>query len=100
MPGGVHPPNSVIASWRSNYNNPESRGNGIVIAEITMLVCCYFIVGLRVWTRSFLSKSFGIDDVLICFNLVNGKFKSEASAKRLTIRVDSIDRISDLSLSR
>jgi hypothetical protein len=38
--------------------------------EIVLLAVCYAVVALRIWTRFFLSKSFGYDDALIIFNLV------------------------------
>jgi hypothetical protein len=70
MPGGLHPPVSVIATWKPNYVDPETRGGGIVVMEIVLLAVCYAVVALRIWTRFFLSKSFGYDDALIIFNLV------------------------------
>ena len=68
----LQPPPEVIVEFlsKANYVNPETRGEGIVVMEIVLLVLCFIVVALRVWTRAFQSKSFGIDDVLIIFNLV------------------------------
>jgi hypothetical protein len=74
MPGGIHPPPEVVASWKPNYVNPETRGGNIVVMEIILLAASYIIVALRIWTRIFQSKSFGWDDGLIIFNLVKGMF--------------------------
>lgn len=73
MPGGVHPPLSVIESWHPNYINPPTHGQGIVIMEAVLLSVCYVVVALRVYGRMFQSKNFGIDDALILFNMVGEK---------------------------
>ena len=70
MPGGLDPPPEVIASWKPNYVNPELQGEGIVYMEIALTVLCFLVVGLRIYTRVFLSKSYGWDDTVIIFNLV------------------------------
>jgi hypothetical protein len=72
MAGGLHPPPEVIAEFlaKANYVNPETRGESIAIMEIILLVACYIVVALRVYARIRHAKSFGIDDVLIIFNLV------------------------------
>jgi hypothetical protein len=70
MPGGLHPPTSVIMTWKPNYVNPETRGAYIVPIVIVLLVLGYIVVGLRLWARFRISKSPGIDDALIIFNMV------------------------------
>jgi hypothetical protein len=71
MPGGVNPPMEIVLSWpQANYINPDTHGNGVVFMEGFLLGLCYIIVSLRVYTRAIQARNFGIDDALICFNLV------------------------------
>jgi hypothetical protein len=71
MPGGLHPPIQVIETWRPNYINPETRGGGIVALVTVLLVLTYIVVLLRLWSRFGLTKTAGIDDALIIFNMVS-----------------------------
>ena len=70
MPGGVNPPMEVLLTWKPNYINPKTRGNGVVVMEGVLLGVSYIIVALRVYTRAIQARNFGIDDALIVFNLV------------------------------
>lgn len=70
MPGGLHPPISVIETWRPNFVNPETRGWGIVVLVTLLLALTYIVVLLRLWARFVLAKNAGIDDALIIFNMV------------------------------
>jgi hypothetical protein len=71
MPGGVNPPMEVVLAWpQPNYANPVTHGKGVVVMEGALLALCYIIVALRVYTRAFQARNFGIDDALIVFNLV------------------------------
>ncbi|KIW05544.1 hypothetical protein, variant [Verruconis gallopava] len=70
MPGGPHVPLEVAMSWKSNYVNPPTHGSGIVVEESILLGLCYLTVALRVYTRGFLAKNFGLDDLLIIMNLI------------------------------
>jgi hypothetical protein len=70
MPGGIHPPFSVILSWKPNYVNPENRGWGVVILVSVLLILTYIVVCMRIWARFRLLKNSGIDDALIIFNMV------------------------------
>lgn len=72
MAGGLHPPPELLAEWaaKANYVNPDTRGNGIPAMEMILLAICIVVVALRIYTRTFVTKSFGIDDALIIFNLV------------------------------
>jgi hypothetical protein len=71
MPGGLHPPVEVVLSWKSNYANPVKHGHGLIVMECVLLGLCYIIVALRVYTRAYQAKYFGIDDALIVLNLVS-----------------------------
>ncbi|KIW06153.1 uncharacterized protein PV09_03315 [Verruconis gallopava] len=72
MAGGIHPPPEVIAEWaaKANYVNPETRGGGIVAMEIVLLIACFLVVALRIYTRIFQSRTYGWDDTVIIFNLI------------------------------
>ena len=85
MPGGLHPPISVIATWRPNYVDPETRGWGIVALVTVLLSLTYLVVLLRLWARFILAKNAGIDDALIIFNMVGlliFNFGQDANNKR------------------
>jgi len=72
MAGGLNPPPELLLEWaaKANYVNPETRGDGIPLMEIILLVICYVVVALRIYARTFVTKSFGWDDALIIFNMV------------------------------
>jgi hypothetical protein len=66
------PPLAVIESWPiPNYTHPATRGPGniIIIMIFYPLVC--LIVGIRIYTRLRITKSFGSDDWLILAALVS-----------------------------
>ena len=70
MPGGPHPPLELALSWEKNYVDPVTRGGTeIVVQEAVLLTLCVITVALRVYTRKFLAKNFGLDDVLIILSL-------------------------------
>jgi hypothetical protein len=60
------PPASILATWPApNYVDPETRGDtgrilGVVLASLVTIV-----LAVRFYTRRFISKSIGLDDVLI-----------------------------------
>lgn len=66
------PPTSVIQSWPTpNYTNPISHGPANIITQFVLYPLVFGIVGLRIYTRLRLSKSFGTDDILILCALVS-----------------------------
>jgi hypothetical protein len=71
MPGGIHPPLSVILTWKPNYVDPETRGPLVKILDVVLLSLCYVAVALRVYARAVHSKSYGWDDTLIVIALVS-----------------------------
>lgn len=61
-----YPPPSVLASWPApNYHDPVLRDTGRIVAFCILTVLVIVIVALRCYSRSRLTKSFGIDDALI-----------------------------------
>ncbi|KAH6654632.1 hypothetical protein BKA67DRAFT_658915 [Truncatella angustata] len=62
---------SVAASWPvPNYINPETRGSAGKIVGIVLVSLVTIIIILRMYTRRFISKGFGLDDVLILLAFV------------------------------
>ncbi|KAI0128949.1 integral membrane protein [Xylariales sp. AK1849] len=64
-------PLSVLASWpKPNYVNPETRGPAAEIVGIILVSLVTIIIVLRLYTRQFISKGFGLDDILIFVSYV------------------------------
>jgi hypothetical protein len=66
MPGGLHPPLSVIESWPApNYDDPwttsEKTSKSVGIVGGIALI----IVGLRMWARFVKQRNGGLDDYLM-----------------------------------
>ncbi|KAK8049835.1 hypothetical protein PG994_011565 [Apiospora phragmitis] len=62
----IIPPPSVIASWpKPNYVNPESQGPAGAGVGSTLIVLVTVVLLLRLYTRQWISKGFGLDDILI-----------------------------------
>lgn len=71
MGGGPHPPLSVAMTWKANYTNPPSRGGtGIIVQEAILMSLCVIAVALRLYTRKFLARNLGLDDLLIVLALI------------------------------
>lgn len=63
----VHdPPVEVAASWPPpNFSNPQSKGPTLVIVELLLISIVCVVVLLRIYSRVYLRKTFGLDDWLI-----------------------------------
>ncbi|KAK2855697.1 hypothetical protein FQN49_004932 [Arthroderma sp. PD_2] len=61
------PPTSVLLSWpQPNYENPsEVQGPAILILTLIFIPLTLAVICARVYTRVWISRSFGIDDILI-----------------------------------
>jgi len=60
------PPLDVIAHWpKPNYEHPVTRDPSNIIFNSILLPIVSVLVGIRVFTRLRISRSFGIDDWLI-----------------------------------
>lgn len=56
----------MIESWPTpNYINPETRGPGLLILSIILIILGAIIVSVRTYTRLRITKAFGLDDVLV-----------------------------------
>ena len=64
-------PPEVIASWPTpNYDNPVTRGNGLIIVNAVFISLTVIAVALRVYARVFVSHWFGADDWCIIFAVI------------------------------
>ncbi|OAG14375.1 hypothetical protein CC77DRAFT_918980, partial [Alternaria alternata] len=71
MPGGPHPPLSVVASWPApNYVNPEGRGRVTTIIAGILSPITFFVIFARIWVRFYLQRNPGLDDWLMIAALV------------------------------
>ncbi len=64
-------PLSVIASWpKPNYQDPQTRGRSLIVIDILFPALSFVVLLLRCYTRIFIKKWFGWDDVLILLAFV------------------------------
>lgn len=60
------PPASVLSTWPApNYVNPETRGPSAIITVSVLLGLVTLLLVARIYTRVYISRGFGLDDVLI-----------------------------------
>jgi hypothetical protein len=65
------PPADVLIKWPiPNYVNPETRGNALVIVNYIFISIAVITVLLRLYTRTFIKRWFGLDDIFIIVALV------------------------------
>ncbi|KAN0120355.1 hypothetical protein V8E51_002563 [Hyaloscypha variabilis] len=61
----------TVESWPApNYIDPETRGNSILIINSILYTLVVGVVGLRIFTRTCISRSFGADDAFILVAMV------------------------------
>ncbi|CAI6336000.1 unnamed protein product [Periconia digitata] len=64
-------PVEVLLSWPTpNYTNPKTRGNALLAVNLGFIVLVVTTVFLRLYTRIFIKRWFGIDDFLILLALI------------------------------
>lgn len=54
----VDPPPGVI----SNFDNPASRGQGVIVAGVVLLLLSLLFVSIRLYTRIWVTRALGWDD--------------------------------------
>jgi hypothetical protein len=63
-------PGEVVASWpKSNYINPETRGDGLCIVSLSLAELGIVVVGSRLYSRWFITKAIGLDDFTVVIAL-------------------------------
>ncbi|PMD15777.1 hypothetical protein NA56DRAFT_663535 [Hyaloscypha hepaticicola] len=61
----------TVESWPTpNYINPQTRGDSVLIIHGTLYSLVVVVVGLRVYTRMCISRSFGLDDMFILLAMI------------------------------
>jgi hypothetical protein len=64
-------PPEVILSWPTpNYENPVTRGHALVVVNAIFIALVVIVVVLRLYTRIFIKRWFGSDDIFILLALV------------------------------
>ena len=65
------PPTSQLRQWPTpNYIDPEERGPELVVVNSVFLAFATIFIALRLYTRIFVKKWFGLDDILIALGYV------------------------------
>jgi len=84
MPGGFHPPLSVILSWPlPNYTDPVGKGPQLLIVTIIFGILSVLFVAARLWSRIKVQKNAGLDDLCITLALVRKNEQKPVSIKWL-----------------
>jgi hypothetical protein len=66
-------PPEVVASWPlPNYVDPEERGPGLVYCAIILASFGVLIVSARIYSRVFITRAPGVDDLLIFVGMLLG----------------------------
>ena len=80
MPGGVHPPLSVIASWPTpNYKNPTTSGWELVVTSVVLGTLAIVTVAARLYARIVLIGKAGWEDWLIVIAMVSARIFAGSS---------------------
>lgn len=59
-------PLSVLFTWPApNYVNPDTRGPALLVVNAVFITLCTITLFLRLYTRIFIKRWFGSDDVFI-----------------------------------
>ena len=73
--GGLHPPPEVLKSWPApNHINPEERGWAAPVALVVVLVITFLVYFARIWARTVISKSAGLDGYVRIYNVVKAVY--------------------------
>lgn len=71
MPGGLHPPLSVMESWPArNTINPETHGAASIVLPVIFGSIAVTAVILRLWARCVIQRQGKLDDIFIALALV------------------------------
>lgn len=65
------PPASVLSTFPApNYVDPETAGPGAFITVSVLLFLVIVLLAIRIYTRLWISRGFGLDDILIMLAFV------------------------------
>jgi hypothetical protein len=72
MPGGIHPPLKVMATWPTpNYRNPDTYPKTVFISACILGPLTLCLLFVRLWVRVRLQHSAGWDDWLMLVAMVS-----------------------------
>ena len=92
-------PPDVVAQWpQPNFVNPVTAGPALNVIAILFKVLAYLFVGLRIYVRAYLLRSFGIDDWMMVICLVCCLTESSNLIALLTIPTVPSTRIGNSSV--
>ena len=73
-----YPPLSVLVTWPTpNYVDPHKRSSANYAFNSIFLIITTIAVVLRLYTRLYIRRWFGLDDVFICFAFVRIEYPVE-----------------------
>lgn len=65
------PPPSVLSTFPApNFVNPDTAGPAAFIIVSVLLFLVIVLLGIRIYTRLWISRGFGLDDILIMLAFV------------------------------
>jgi hypothetical protein len=89
-----------LESWPTpNYANPETRGPGVIYINSILYPLVVAVVGIRTYTRVFISRSFGLDDTFILLAMVPPAFPLDLLLLILTLAPNNNLRGYDVNCS-
>jgi hypothetical protein len=60
-----------MLSWPTpNYDNPVTLGNGLLVSSLVLGITATLLVAARLYTKAFVLRQPGADDVLVVVGLV------------------------------
>lgn len=66
------PPIAVMLSWpKSNYDDPDTQGPALIIVNSVFMTLVVMAVLARFYSRVFIRKWVGIDDIMMVFAFVS-----------------------------
>jgi hypothetical protein len=92
-PSPTKAPPSVYLSWpKPNYVDPVTEGPALVLVGIILSSIAILLVAARIYSRIFITRALGIDDLLILISLVSKYLPAtETLAKVITGLFYSLD---------
>ena len=76
----------TMESWPApNYVDPQTRGNSVIVINSILYGLVLGVVGLRIFTRTCISRSFGYDDAFILLAMVTADASTPSTIGDLTI---------------
>lgn len=86
MPGGIHPPQELLAQWvlRHNYEDPFQR-SGLIPIIVIFTIFSILMVSARMYVRGYMQRNLGLDDWVLIAAMVGHGLLCMSAATVLTI---------------